>query len=177
LSIKINDPAFDYDFQNLPFLANYNHKIKPESGGRMPVMNLQNKPAPAFELASFQGERVSSDSFKDKVVLIDLWEIWCGPCIASMPKVESLYRKYRDQGLLVFGITNDPKALSAAKAMVQKKAIIFPMLIGNEQFKKNYALQNISLPMYLLIDKTGMVKGIFPGFTDEIEKEIKSALL
>lgn len=176
MSLKINEPAFDYDFQNLPFLANYKHTIRPESGGRMPIMNLQNKPAPAFELASFRGELISSDGFKDKVVLIDLWEIWCGPCIATMPKVESLYEKYKDQGLLVFGITNDQKALSAAKAMAQKKAIKFPMLIGNEQFKKDYSLQNISLPMYIMIDRAGIVK-LFPGFTDEIENYIKAALL
>ena len=94
----------------------------------------------------------------------------------SMPKVESLYEKYKDKGLLVYGISNDARGLSAAKNMVQRKGIKFPMLIGNEQFKKDYHISTIVLPMYLLIDKSGKLFFLSNGFSDEIETEIMKAL-
>ena len=176
-ALDINRAQSAYDFKSLPFLDTYKQQIIDRGNDRaLAIMNLKGAEAPAFRLNTFWGGEVSSESFKDKVVLIDLWEIWCGPCIASMSKVESLYEKYKDKGLLVYGISNDARGLSAAKNMVQRKGIKFPMLIGNEQFKKDYHISTIVLPMYLLIDKSGKLFFLSNGFSDEIETEIMKAL-
>lgn len=174
--LRINDPGFDYDFSSLPFLYEFSQEIVTPGPGLLPVMSLKDRKVPPFELNSFTGGKVTSEDIKGKAVLIDLWEVWCSPCIASMPKVEALYEKYKDRGLLVYGITNDPRGLSAAKAMVQKKGFRLPMLIGDEQFKKDYFISSIPLPMYILIDRGGKVKMIFPGFTEEIEEAVKEVL-
>jgi thiol-disulfide isomerase/thioredoxin len=174
--LRINDPAFDYDFSSLPFLHEFRQEIVTPGLGLLPIMSLKDKETPPFELSSFTGEEVNSEDLRGKAVLIDLWEVWCSPCIASMPKVEALYEKYKDRGLLVYGITNDLRGLSAAKAMVQKKGFKLPMLIGDEQFKKDYFISSTPLPMYILIDRNGKVSMLSGGFTDEIEKAVKEVL-
>jgi thiol-disulfide isomerase/thioredoxin len=172
--LEINESDFKYDFTSLTFLDRYKQQVSVKGSMNLPIMTLKGHEAPSFKLSTFSGETMSSSDFKGKVVLLDLWEVWCSPCIAAMPKLESIYDK--DKGLLVYGISSDVRGLSAAKNMVLKKGIKTPMLIGNEQFKKDYYLSSIALPMYLLIDRSGKISLLWNGFTDEIEDEIKKAL-
>jgi thiol-disulfide isomerase/thioredoxin len=174
--LEINEPDFKYDFTSLTFLDRYKQQVSVQGSVNLPIMSLKGHEVPSFKLSTFFGETMSSADFKGKVVLLDLWEIWCSPCIAAMPKIESIYERYKDKGLLVYGISSDIRGLSAAKNMVQRKGIKIPMLIGNEQFKKDYYISSIALPMYLLIDKSGKIILLSNGFTDEIEDEIKKAL-
>ena len=84
------------------------------------------KPFSAFSLQAFNGGTVSSDTFKGKVVLLDFWEVWCGPCIASMPKVQKLYEQYKDKNFLAYGIMNETAQLQSSKLLVEKKKLAFP---------------------------------------------------
>lgn len=172
--IVVNEKSFDYNFASPDFLAKYQHVI-PQTSKPDQIGALLGKPAPGFSLTSFKGDVQLSD-FKGKVTLIDLWEVWCGPCIASMPKVVELAEKYKSKGLVVYGITSDPRALAAGKKMVQTRGIPLTMLIGDDQFRKDYHTMNTSLPMYLLIDQNGIVQLIAPGFTDEIARAIERLL-
>jgi thiol-disulfide isomerase/thioredoxin len=173
-SIQINEPGFDYDFTYPAFLTEYKQQAPNNASTKNPVFSLAGNPAPYFQLNTFNNKRVSTDDFKGKVVLLDFWEVWCGPCIESMPKVEKLFEKYKDKGLLVYGITNDTKQLTPSKLMVQKKNIAIPMLIGNEQLKQAYKANGI--PLYILINKLGKVSLVSEGFSTDIEAAIQFAL-
>ncbi|MEJ7693590.1 TlpA disulfide reductase family protein [Daejeonella sp.] len=170
-NLQINVPVF-YPFTSPPFLKEYTHFVPVTR--RDSRMDLANKPIPPFELESFDGKKISSADFKGKAVLLDFWEIWCGPCIESMPKIQQLYEKYKDKGLTVYGITNDLKQLPSARLYAKNKNIPFATLIGNEQIKKDYKLS--SVPFYILINKEGIASMVMPAYPPNLEEEILRAL-
>jgi thiol-disulfide isomerase/thioredoxin len=172
--LRINEDAEQYDFTSPDFLKTYRLKIQ-QVGEKHPIITLHGKPAPPFELSSFEEKRVKSHEMSGKVILLDFWEIWCGPCVESMPKVSQLYEKFRDKGLVVYGIINDIKQLESSKRFTVKHSEIgFQMLVGNEKLKKDYMID--AVPEYVVIDKKGIVSFISLGFSDQIEREIEKAI-
>jgi len=134
-------------------------------------------PATAFPfmLNSFSGDKVSLSAAKGKIVLIDFWEVWCGPCIESLPKVEALYQEFHADGLEVYGITHDSAQLAPARKLVAKFRISFPVLIGTAETKINYKID--ALPTYLLIDREGRIIKSTAGFDTALEDKIKELLV
>jgi peroxiredoxin len=172
--LLINVPSAEYPFANPDFLKTYTQKVRLVSPGH-PAMNLRGKDAPQFMLKSFDGRVVSSSDFEGKVVLLDFWEVWCGPCVESMPKIQNLYEKFKSKGLLVYGIINDIKQLeSSRKFVLRKPDIKFPMLVGNEDIKKSYFID--AVPQYVLIDRKGKISFLSLGYSGEIESEVTKAL-
>lgn len=171
IDIQVNDPSFKYDFSAPEFLKSYNQQnVQPDRS----VLALKGSSAPAFVLSSFGGSEVSSASLKGKPVLLDFWEVWCGPCIESMPKIEQLYNTYKDKGLQVFGVVNDLKQLEPAKRFIEKRGVRFPMLSGNEKLIKDYKVNGV--PQYVLIDRQGKISFISVGYSGELEAAIKNSL-
>jgi thiol-disulfide isomerase/thioredoxin len=80
-----------------------------------------NQEAPEISLPGVKDSVVSLSSFKGKVVLIDFWASWCGPCRAAIPGVVKLYNKYKDQGFEVFGVSIDSKKKDWLKAIAHDK--------------------------------------------------------
>jgi thiol-disulfide isomerase/thioredoxin len=165
--IQINDANMNFDPTDKNFLQAYQQEVpKPNKT----LLGMLGKPFSAFSLQAFNGGTVSSDAFKGKVVLLDFWEVWCGPCIASMPKVQKLYEQYKDKNFLAYGIINETTQLQSSKLLVEKKKLVFPMLIGNEKIKQDYHLN--AVPLYVLIDKQGNISLVHEGYTNELEKAI-----
>lgn len=172
--LQLNGDAPTYDFTSPPFLKTYIQKTKPVNS-KHGLFRLVDKPAPEFNLESFDGRKISLPDAKGKVVLLDFWEVWCGPCLESMPKIQSLLQKYRSKGLLIYAITNDLKQLETAKRYAnRKKELTFTFLTGNESVTKNYRLY--SFPQYVLIDKSGKVCFVSEGLSAELDGEIEKAL-
>lgn len=171
-SLKINQPL-NYSFSALPFLKEYIQFIPSKT--THPMLSLLNKEAPGFVLTSFDGKVITSNDFKGKVALLDFWEVWCGPCMEAMPKVEKLYEKYKDKGFMTYGIVNDLTQLQAAKNLIKSKGLQFPTLSGNAKLKIDYKFDG-GVPMYVLIDKTGKVSWINAGYDVYMEEAIMKAL-
>lgn len=169
--IRVNDPSFKYDFSSPEFLKSYHQQNNEPDRS---LLALKGASAPAFVLSSFNGLEVSLESLKGKPVLLDFWEVWCSPCIESMPKVEKLYDTYKDNGLQVFGVVNDVKQLEPAKQFAKKRGWMIPMLVGNGQLVKDYKVNGV--PQYVLIDKQGKISFISAGYSSELETAIKNSL-
>ena len=107
----------------------------------------------------------------EKLTLIDFWEVWCGHCIVSLPKVEELRQKYKED-LEVLGIVSDDS--EGAKQIIEGKGISFQNLIGNREIEKVFSVN--SWPRYFLVDKNSIVLKEYIGFSDQIESDIKHIL-
>ena len=169
--IEINNPSLCYDFSALRYPDDYTREEGPRNNR---TVTLKDKTAPSFSLTSFDGDIVSSDQFKGKLVLLDFWEVWCGPCMESMPKVQQSYEKYKSRGLEVYGVVHEKEYVDVARQLVQKRKISFPMLLGDEQSRKNYNIDGV--PLYVLINKEGKIVLISQSLSPLLEEEIQKNL-
>ncbi|WP_316817794.1 TlpA disulfide reductase family protein [Pedobacter nyackensis] len=172
--LTINPGKPEYDFAAPDFLANFQH-IVPEKTSS-PVFGLLSSSMPYFRLQVFANGTgwISTDDFKDKVVLLDFWEVWCGPCVESMPNIEGLFQKYKTKGLLVYGIVNDTSNIVSSKAFTKKRGFTLPMLAGSEHLMNSLKITGI--PLYVLVDRTGKITFISEGYSNGIETAILKAL-
>jgi thiol-disulfide isomerase/thioredoxin len=166
--VKINDKVtttikdLKEDFQDFSVIQ----PEKPEPN------RLLSKEIPPLELPDLNDKDKLVKVNFEKLTLIDFWEVWCGPCIASFPKVESLKNKFSSD-LNVIGIVSEDR--ESAIKLIEKKGITFQNLVGNDQLKKTFSVN--SWPRYFLVDKNGIVQNEYHGFSDQIEKDIESYVL
>jgi thiol-disulfide isomerase/thioredoxin len=170
-SLVFNRPDAAYDFSSQRYPPGY---LPEKSTPNTKLHALKNEMVFPFELRSFNDKLVSSASFAGKVVLLDFWEVWCGPCIASMPKVNDLFKKYNHQGFEVFGMMSEEEQLPAAMKLVEKNGLLFTNLISQKAIKKQFNI--IAVPTYILLDRSGKVNFITEGFTVNLETEIQRLL-
>jgi thiol-disulfide isomerase/thioredoxin len=113
------------------------------------------------------------ESLKGKVVVLDFWTYWCGPCKASMPHVQELYKKYKDKGLVVIGIHSDKDDVKG-KAAVTEWGMTWPVVMDGAAANLK-AFSCDSFPDYCLIDRKGVVR-----FCDlangEVDKAVETLL-
>ncbi len=115
-----------------------------------------------LELTSLDGQKTKLSDFvgKGKVVLIDFWASWCPPCIKEMPALVELYKKYKDKGFEIVGVSLDEKKESWANA-VKRLDITWPQMSDlkgwNSPVVQSYAVY--SIPLTVLVDKDGVVVG------------------
>jgi len=140
-------------------------------GGNHP---LAGQPAPEFDLPGQSGgKRASLSGTHGKVVLVDFWATWCGPCRASFPKYQAIAQKYSDD-VVVVGISEDDES-DGIKPFAQETGATFLLAWdGDKSVAKSYHPD--AMPTSFLIDKNGLVRFVHSGFRDGEEKEIEAQL-
>jgi thiol-disulfide isomerase/thioredoxin len=129
------------------------------SNGRNVVTNaIDLKPAPEFTLQNQNGELVSLNSFKGKVVYMDVWATWCIPCLSEMKKGEPLKDKFKDEKDLVFLYVSIDEKMANWKSWVAKNAKpgsthLISVNGEDEKFMSRYDVQ--SIPRFIIIDREG----------------------
>jgi peroxiredoxin len=132
--------------------------------------------APEISLPNMGGETVTLSSLKGKVVLIDFWASWCGPCRKNNPHLVKFYKKYHTKGLEIIGISIDQDA-DAWKKAVEKDKLLWIQLNDNKGWSASStnAYHVDAIPASFLIDKKGVIHSIdFVG--QELETEVKLLL-
>jgi peroxiredoxin len=133
--------------------------------------------APVFELADLTGKNVASGEFAGKVVILDFWATWCPPCREEIPHFVQLYSKYRDQGLVIVGLSLDAGGAKDVAPFAEEHKINYPMLIGNDEVAKAYGGVS-AIPTTFVIDRQGKIVKRFIGFTPpEVFEETIAPLL
>jgi thiol-disulfide isomerase/thioredoxin len=112
-----------------------------------------------FAVKGIKGEKLSPAEYKGKVLLIDFWATWCGPCIAEMPNVKNVYKKYHAKGFEIVGISLD-QSRDKLDAYIQQQQIPWPQYFDgkywNNEIAQMYGIK--SIPTTLLVDRSGKIR-------------------
>jgi len=121
------------------------------------------QPAPSFSAHALDGDStLSLGAYKGKVVFLDFWASWCGPCQTAMPLIESLRNEFpADQfQVLAVNVDQDPQK---AKAFLSRRKVGYPSVSDPEgRLPATYGLK--TMPTSYLIDRNGVVRAVHPGF-------------
>lgn len=132
---------------------------------------------PEFAVTTLQGERLALEDLRGRVVVLDFWATWCGPCIAATPGLQRLAKKYADQPFTLVGISVDRNE-QAWKTYVARNKMDWPQYLDNGRIASLYKVRPI--PTYVVIDHEGIVRGVETGYgrsTDGwLDNEVRKCL-
>lgn len=113
----------------------------------------------AFQVKSIKGESLSPAAFRGKVLLIDFWATWCGPCIAEMPNVKNVYTKYHGKGFEIVGISLDQNR-DKLDRYIASQGIEWPQYFDGKYWNNDIAVSYgiKSIPATFLVDKKGKIR-------------------
>lgn len=129
--------------------------------------------APSFELSDLRGQTVSLSQYKGKIVILDFWATWCGPCRLSMPLLEKL-QKENPNDLKLLAI-NLEEPLDIVRDYVARQNINTTVLLDSEG-KVGRIYGSESIPMQVLIDKKGIIRDVKVGFSPRMGEQLRKQL-
>ena len=116
---------------------------------------MRNVAAPAFETTDIAGKSYRLADYRGKVVLVNIWATWCGPCRAEMPELDRLYRKDQANGLAVFGISDED--VGTQEKFLKQVSVSYPLLTLNGNVPGLYR-DVAKYPAMFLIDRNGQLQ-------------------
>jgi thiol-disulfide isomerase/thioredoxin len=129
---------------------------------------------PAFDLKDLRGKELSSDELRGKVVLIDFWATWCGPCKKEMPGYQKLQDEYGPRGFVVIGFKFDTMADTEDPVkFARRMGVRYPLAIAPDELKEKFGGIE-GLPTTMLYDREGILRKKVVGF--EYTEAFKTAV-
>jgi thiol-disulfide isomerase/thioredoxin len=146
-----------------------------------PPKEILGKKAPDFTLPSFTDSKLRLSSLKGKIVVLDFWAVWCGPCTDSMPFFQKLQDKYGSQGLEVVGLhVNDrvPEA-EEVKDFLEELGVNYKNVLSTTEVDDLYLVY--AMPTTYIVDRDGVLRKRHIGFNPatapaRIERDVKELL-
>jgi len=148
--------------------TNVKAAVKPEKDRKM---------APDFALKDATGKTVKLSEHKGKVVLLNFWATWCGPCKIEIPWFIDFQQQFKDRDFAILGISMDDDGWKSVKPYLEQKKINYQVMIGTEELSTLYGGVD-SLPTSFLIDRAGKIASIHTGLISksEYQTEIQDLL-
>lgn len=128
--------------------------------------------APDFRLWDLHGKPLRLSDYRGRVVFLNFWATWCGPCRVEMPAMEHLYRDYATRGLEILAVSTDPQGVSVTRPFQQALGLTFPILHDSD-YRIGLTYGARTLPMTFLVDRRGVITHRIFGARDWQGREAK----
>ena len=131
--------------------------------------------APQFTLPTLlQDKPTTLKQFAGKVVYVDFWASWCGPCAQSFPFLNSLHKQFKDQGVQIVGVNMDEERADANAFLAKLPADFTVMADDSKHCAEAFAVE--AMPSSYIIDRQGKVQHIHLGFRDGAAEELRASI-
>jgi peroxiredoxin len=136
-------------------------KVKPDA---------TRKQAPEFALKDSDGRTVTLADYKGKVVLLNFWATWCGPCKIEIPWFADFEQKYKDRGFAVLGVAMDEEGWEVVKPYLAESKVNYRVILGNDTVAGLYGGVE-SLPTTFVLDRDGKIASTHVGLVSKSDYE------
>jgi thiol-disulfide isomerase/thioredoxin len=119
-----------------------------ESGGAV---------TPSYQYPTLNGDTISSDALRGKVVLVNFWATWCTPCRVEMPLLQRMAERHAEAGLVVLGLSRDRGPSATVRAFLEERGITYPVAIVGYQAEQSFGGVR-GYPTSFLLDRSGRVR-------------------
>lgn len=144
------------------------------------LRKLEGKPAIEISAAEWRGEATTIGQLKGKIIVLDFWATWCGPCMAVVPKNIEFIAKYKERGVELIGVHDAKSGWDKIDQVIAEKGITYPVLLdatkGDQgEMTAAYGLQ--FWPTYFVIDREGIIRaaGIRPNKIQDVVDQLLAA--
>ena len=157
----------------------YEVKVRLHRQGSGQVQQLGNvkvgEPAPDFSVRDLSNRPVTLESYRgQKVVVLDFWATWCGPCRMGMSRLQKVQDKFKDRGLEVLSI-NQGEAADQVRNFIDRKKYLFHVVLDSDRaVADKYGVQ--AIPTMVAIDKVGNVRWMSVGYSETEDDDLEKLL-
>jgi len=146
-------------------------------GSNLPkVAQWQGKMLPPIKMTTVSGRKITNRTLKGKVVIIDFWATWCGPCKEASPVMQKMQKKYGKRGLVVIGADvwekSNPK--QAAQGYSKEHGYTYTFTYNNDDLAKKLQIEGI--PTMLIVDRHGKIARVQVGYGSDLESILEGTL-
>lgn len=128
-----------------------------------------------FTMRTLNGENVSFESLKGKVIFLNIWATWCPPCIAEMPNIQSLYEKMDPNKVAFVMLSVDEAGVQKVQKFIDKKGYTFPVYMPVSQFPQEF--YSNAIPTTFIISPAGEIVAKQEGMAEYDTPEVREFLL
>jgi thiol-disulfide isomerase/thioredoxin len=134
---------------------------------------LEGKPMPALEVSDWVNGPVTPEDMKGKVVVLDFYATWCGPCVAAIPHNNEMMEKYKDKGVLVVGVCTSKNGQEKMEQQAKDKGIKYP-IAKDPTLATQKGWRVMYYPTYAVVDRKGIVRvvGLQPEYVERVVEKL-----
>jgi len=147
--------------------AEFQAFLEKAGGAPPPASSASSASSIVSKFTSLQGKPLDPAAFAGKVIVVDFWATYCGPCIKEIPSFNKIHKDFASQGVAVLGVGMDEEGPDLILPFLKKHPMDYPVALGSPEVNKEYNLDG--LPVTLVLDRTGKQVKRFDGLTPEDE--------